>query len=304
MVADVIINSLIRSSELALLAVGLTMIYDVLHFPNFAQVSYGSLGAYLTFTLAAYAGFGMVGSAILAIIIVAVLGVVTDAIVFSKLRNRSPILLLIASFGLAIFFRSIIQAGWGASPHSFPIPLVIPWHVFGGLLTPIDLSIIIASLLTMFAFYLLLNRTKLGISMRATADNPELSEASGIVTERIVKSVWFISTAFAALGGIMLAMESQLSPGMGKNINLEMFSAAILGGIGNAYGAVLGALAIGFADNIALAINWAPLFHLVGLTAGHADVYIPTGYKPAPAFVILIVILIFRPQGILGGKSP
>jgi branched-subunit amino acid ABC-type transport system permease component len=301
---DVIINSLIRAAELSLLAVGLTMIYDVLRFPSFAQVSFGSIGAYLTFAFASQAGLGMVAGVILAVLIVAVLGVITDYVIFSKLRNRAPILLMIASFGLAILIRSLLQAGWGAQAHSFPIPLLEPWNIFGGLINAVDVGIILASVVSMIGFYLLLSHTKLGISMRATADNPQLSEARGIVTERVIKSVWFISTGFAAIGGIMFAMESQLSPGMGKNINLEMFSAAILGGIGNPYGAVAGALAIGFADNIALAINWAPLFHALGMAAGEASVYIPTGYKPAPAFVILIVILIFRPQGIFGGKSP
>lgn len=280
------------------------MIYDVLRFPSFAQVSFGSIGAYITFAFAAQAGIGMVPSAVMAILIVGVLGVLTDYIIFAKLRNWPPILLMIASFGLAILIRSVLQAGWGAQAHSFPIPLLTPWHVFGGLINAVDIGIIAASALSMVGFYLLLSRTRLGISMRATADNPQLSEASGIVTERIIKSVWFISTAFAAIGGIMLALESQLSPGMGKNINLEMFSAAILGGIGNPYGAVAGSLVIAFADNVSLAINWAPLLHLFGLATGDAMVHIPTGYKPAPAFVILIIILIFRPQGIFGGKSP
>ncbi len=301
---QVIINSLTRASELSLLAVGQTMLFDVLRFPSFAQATFGTVGAYLTFAFAAQAGLGMLGSIILAVIMVSVLGVLTDWLIFAKLRNRAFILLMIASFGLSIALRSIVQAIWGPAPLSFPLPLEIPWHVLGAYISGIDVGIIIASIVSMVAFYLLLNRTKLGIAMRATADNPQLSEASGIITDRIIKSVWFISTGFAAIGGIMLALESQLSPGMGKNINLEMFSAAILGGIGNPYGAVLGSLVIAFADNISLAINWAPLFHIGGWALDAQQLYIPTGYKPAPAFVLLIIILMFRPEGIVGGKSP
>jgi branched-subunit amino acid ABC-type transport system permease component len=155
----------------------------------------------------------------------------------------------------------------------------------------------------MLAFHLLLTRTKLGVAMRATADNQPLSEASGIFTERIIRIVWFIGAALGALGGIMLGLASQIQSGMGFEIMVAVFAAAIVGGIGNIYGAVLGACIVAFAENVGLIINWAPLAHLLGLGTAASDLYIPVGYKTGISFVILILILLVLPRGLLGRRS-
>lgn len=303
---QILINSLIRASELALLAVGLTMVYDVLRFPSFAHVEFGTVGAFIAVAISTALpvppGWGVAIGAAVAMLIVGGLGVGSDRLIFSRLRDSSPILLMIASFGLAIVLRFGAQAIWGSSPRSFPLPLVRPWIIGDGRLTPDGAAIIGITVLCMLAFHLVLNRTTLGIAMRATADNAQLSEASGIFTERVIRVVWFIGAAFAALGGVMLGLATQIQPNMGYAIILPVFAAVILGGIGNPYGAVLGAVVIGLAENIGLAINWASLAQLTGLTASDF-VFIPVGYKPAIPFGLLIVMLLFRPQGLLGGKA-
>src|SRR5699024_2502564 len=163
-------------------------------------------------------------------------------------------------------------------------------------------AIIIATVIMMLVFYFLLTRTRLGIAMRATADNADLSEASGVYSERVIRVVWFIGAGFAALGGIMVGIATQVQPNMGYAIILPVFTAAIVGGIGNVYGAVLGALIIGFAENVGLAINWALLFQPLGLT--DADyLMIPVGFKLGIPFALLIIVLLFRPQGLLGRKT-
>lgn len=306
LVTQILIDSLIRASELALLAVGLTMIYDVLRFPSFAHVEFGTLGAFIAVAISTALPFGpvvaIVLGALVAMVVAGVLGVGSDRLIFSRLRDSSPIILMIASFGLAIVLRFSAQAIWGASPRSFPLPLTRPWVIADGRLTPDGLAIIVVTIICMLTFYFLLNRTTLGIAMRATADNADLSEASGIFTERVIRVVWFIGAGFAALGGVLLGIATQIHPNMGYAVILPVFAAAILGGIGNPYGAVLGALVIGLAENIGLGINWAWVLQPLGLATSDY-VFIPVGYKQAIPFAILILMLLFRPQGLMGRSS-
>lgn len=301
---QIVIDSLIRASELALLAVGLTMVYDVLRFPSFAHVEFGTVGAFIAFAISVALlpqspAVAVVIGAVIAMVVVGGLGVASDRLIFSKLRGSSPILLMITSFGLGIVLRFMAQAIWGVSARSYPLPLARPWMIGDGRLSPDGAAIIVITVLCMLAFYFLLNRTTLGIAMRATADNAQLSEASGIYTERVIRVVWFIGAGFAALGGIMLGLATQIHPNMGYSIMLPVFAAALLGGIGNPYGAVIGALVIGLAENIVLGVNWAPVSQLLGLTSGDF-LFIPVGYKPGIPFAILIILLLFRPQGLLG----
>jgi len=303
---QVIIDSLIRASELALIAVGLTMVYDVLRFASFVHVQFGTVGAFIALSISLVVplpiGWAILVGVVVACLVTGYLGVLSDRLVFARLRSSPAAILMIASFGLGMVMQYGVQAIWGAGARSFPLPLTRPWVFWGGRISPSGAAVLIAAVLAMLAFHLLLTRTKLGIAMRATADNPPLAEASGIYTERIIRIVWFIGAALGALGGIMLGLVAQIQSGMGFEIMVAVFAAAIVGGIGNVYGAVLGAVIVALAENVGLAINWAPLLQLTGLTAA-SDLYIPVGYKTGIAFVILILILLVRPRGLLGRRS-
>lgn len=295
---QVLIDGLVRSAELSFLAVGLTMVYGVLRFANFAHVEFATLGAYLAFALSETAGAPLLIAAALAVVLCGGLGVALDRAIFVRLRGASPIMLMIASFALGIAMRESVRAIWGPSPFFYNLGISGSWNVFGVLITPTQLLIIVAALIAMLLFHLLLSRTKLGIAMRATADNPSLSQASGIATTRVISAVWFIGCGFAALGGILVGLNTQLKPDMGFGLIIEVFAAAIVGGIGSPYGAILGALLVGFAENVGLAIDWSTLnavgFELPPFT------YIPTSYKSAVAFGLLILTLLLRPRGLLG----
>lgn len=298
---QVLIDSLIRAAELSFLAVGLTMVYSVLRFANFAHVEFATVGAYIALALSVALGFPFLLAAAVAILIVGGLGVAVDRVIFARLDGASPIMLMIASFALGIALREGVRAIWGPSPFFYKLGVLAPWQFMGLRITPTQAGVIVAAVMAMAAFHLLLSRTTLGIAMRATADNPALAQASGINTNRVVHSVWFIGSAFAALGGILVGLNTQVKPDMGFGLIIEVFSAAIVGGIGSPYGAILGALLVGFAENFGLAINWAPLFEALGFETD-GFVFIPTSYKAAVAFTLLIITLLLRPQGILGGK--
>lgn len=303
---QVIIDSLVRTSELALIAVGLTMVYDILRFASFAHVQFGTIGAFVALTasqaLPLPPAWAILTGAVVACILTGGLGVLSDRLIFAQLRHRPAAILMIASFGLGMVMQYGAQALWGPSAHSYPIPLSRPWLILGGRISPVGAAVIATALVAMLGFHLLLTRTKLGMAMRATADNPQLSEASGIYTERIIRTVWFIGAALGALGGIMLGLVAQIQSNMGFEIMVAVFAAAIVGGIGNVYGAVLGAMLVAFAENIGLTINWAPLAQALRLSA-ETELYIPVGYKTGITFVILILILLVRPRGLLGRRA-
>jgi len=300
-VVQVLIDSLIRAAELSFLAVGLTMVFSVLRFANFAHVEFATVGAYLALLFSVLVGLPLTLAAVLAVATAGGLGVGFDRMIFSRLRAASPVMLMITSFALGIAMRETVRLFGGPSPYFYELGLQRPWEILGGRITPVAAFIIGAAVVAMLVFHLLLSRTRLGIAMRATADNGELSQASGIHTERIIRVVWFVGSGFAALGGVLIALNTQLQPNMGFGIIIQVFCAAILGGIGHPYGAMLGAVILGFAENLGMAINWAPLFAGLGLTS-ESHLFIPTGYKAAVPFSLLILVLLLRPRGLIGAR--
>ena len=303
-VYQVIINSIIRASELALLSIGLTIVYDILKFANFAHTEMAVIGAYLAFLLNVSLGLPIFFSAILAAIVTGILAVLIDKAVFKRMRNANGIIVMVTSMGVAIALRNTVRAIWGASPRSYHIPLEAPIVTPYFRITALQIWIVAVGAAAMVAFYVLLHYTRLGKAMRAASDNPDLAQASGIATEKIITYVWFIAIGFASLGGILIGMETYILPYMGFAVIIPVFCAAIMGGLGNPYGAMLGALVLGFSENFGLYINFSKVFNLGGVLHWvHHPLFIPTGYKPAISFVILIAVLLVRPRGILGKEK-
>ncbi len=300
---QVLINSIVRASELALLSLGLTIVYDILRFANFAHTEYAVIGVYLALFLNVTLGFHILPAALIASVMTGLFSILIDKAVFKKLRGYSGIIIMVTSLGLAITFRNTIRAIWGADAQNYAVALQRPIVTEYFRITPLQIWIILIGLSTMVIFHLLLHHTTLGKAMRASSDNPELSQASGIDIEKIITWVWFIAITFASLGGILIGMETYILPYMGFAIIVPVFCVTIMGGIGNPYGAMLGALVLGFAENVGLYINFGKILNLGGMLNFSKDVFIPTGYKPAISFVILILVLLIRPRGILGKKK-
>ncbi|WP_420182159.1 branched-chain amino acid ABC transporter permease [Haloarcula sp. KBTZ06] len=296
-------NGLVFSSIIILGSIGLSLVYSIADFANFAHGDTMTLGAYGAFV--AFGVFGGLGGTVLGLPIgffialavgmalAAVVAVLTHILVYKPLDTDS-IGLLITSIGVAFVYRAVLQASFGTDflqydiRRSGPIPVLL--DTLDVAVTQRDVAIIVSAAVLVAGLHLLLQRTTLGRKMRATADNPDLARVSGIRTDRVILVMWVVGSALAAAGGVFLALYSQLDPRIGFNILLVVFAAVILGGIGSVYGAMLGGLLIGMLHEL------TPLLGDIGLPISNA-------YAPAVAFVIMVAVLLVRPRGIAGDMT-
>ena len=296
-----VVNGVFLGSIIALGAVGLTLIFGILHFANFAHGDYMTMGAYVALFVAAsfFPWLGAESSGLgpftfdytlLIALPIAVAAVVAGAIlldrfVYRRLRERgvSDIVMAMASMGVAIALRGLVQMIWGSDSEIYPRESKQVFHL------PMDVrihpdAIFIAAMAVILvaAVYLILTKTRIGKAMRATADNPDLALVSGIGVQSVTWWTWGIGAAMAATAGVLLAVfQGQLLPIMGWKFLIPVFSAVILGGIGNPYGALVAAFAI-------------------GVTSEVSTQWMNPSYKPAVAFAMMIAVLLIRPRGLFG----
>jgi len=283
-VAQLILYGLIYGGIISLGAIGLTLIARILRFSHFAHGDMMALGAYLALLFRVTLGFPMWASAIIAVVATAVAAVAIDRLFYKPLRRTGPTILLIASVGVALVLRHLIQFFWGAAPQVYQRGVERPWIIWGLRIRPVQAWILVLAVLLVVGAWLFLQKTKMGKAMRAMADNMDLAAVSGIDTERMIVWTWVLGAALAAAAGIMLGLDTQLRPAMGWLMLLPLFAAAILGGLGNPYGAIAGGMIIALAQELStLVFN--------------------TAYKPAVSFVLMVVLLLLRPQGLFGGKA-
>lgn len=300
--AELVVFGLILGSIIALGAIGLSLIYGILRFANFSHGDLMTLGAYAAFLVVVDVmprlgvsggqlgplsfGWPMLLAFLAAMAAVGAVAMAADRLVYQRLRRRriSPIILAIASLGVAIMVRSVIYMAWGGDFRFYTSALRPAMQLPLGIrLRPDEVFVFGMAAALVLLVYLFLERTRMGKALRATADNPDLARISGIDTERMILWVWAIGGGLAAMAGVLLGIESQLRPEMGWSFLLPLFAAVLLGGIGNPYGALVGGLVIGVAQQVST--------HFL----------LPT-YKPAVAFAILILVLLFRPKGIFGSR--
>jgi len=302
-IPQLILNSLITSAELAIIGLGLTMCFDILRFANFAHTELAVMGAYLGFLFNVQLNWSLPLSFLLAALFTGLFGMLTDRVVFKRMREIGEVIPMITSLGLSIAMRNGVRAIWGSDIKVYNVELSAGTRLLGANITPSQIWVLSIVFVAMFGFHLLLKRTKLGKAMRATSDNRAVAEASSIDTERVVLFVWFIGAAFAGLGGCMIGWDTQLDPMMGFMIVIPVFCAVLLGGIGNVYGVMIGALILGFVQNFGIFSDFGELINLGGLLHIVDRLVIPVDYKPAIPFAILVIILLFRPSGIMGKRQ-
>jgi neutral amino acid transport system permease protein len=280
------LNGLVGAGYFSLGAVGLTLVYGVIRLVNFAHGDMLTFGMYVALAVGAL-GVPFWPAAALAMIVTALVAILFDRIMWEPMRKArtSTLQLFLVATGLALVLRYSVQFFAGSQVRAVGLDTTSsidlgPWH-----LGRLQLAVMLVGLVTILLTGLGLRFTRLGKEMRAVADNIVLAEVTGIDTRRTIRAVWLVSGALAALAGILYAASiGSINPNFGFTILLSLFAAAVLGGIGNAYGALAGGILIGLSQ------EWATLF------------FNPR-WKPAIGFAILILTLLLMPRGIFGRKK-
>lgn len=294
-------DGILVGAILSLGAIGLTLIMHILRFANFSHAELISLGAYFALTLdktlVAFSStltaklpqlsisVSLIIAMLLALMATGIVAAIIDKLVFKRLRERAgPLTMVFASFGIALIMRNVIGLVYGLKSMHYnnDIAFAMMLSTDPLLLVKADQLFILAiTLVIMVLLHLLITRTSIGYALLAVSENPELAQVNGINLAAMVRLAWLLGGALAAIAGVCYALNNQLSPVMGRDLVLSLFAAAIVGGIGSIYGAALGGLIVGLASSLALII-------------------VPTGYKPAIPFVIIIIALYIRPNGLFG----
>ncbi len=286
------IPGLVLGCIYAMGAVGITMLFGILKFAHFAHGDLITMGAYFALFFVTVLGLPVLAALPAAMVLTAVVSVGLDRVLYKPFRNSPTIVLVIASFGAALMIRSLIQLAWGVKIESYASGSFTKPLLFFDTFRIAERHITIAGLTiaVVVALHFFLSRTRQGKAMRAMADEPDLAQVSGIPTERVVMTTWIIGGGLAAMAGVFLAMDTQLNTNMGWTLLLPLFAAAILGGIGNPFGAVAGGLVVGLAEELS-SYPW------IG-----TDPLLSPGYKTGVAFALMVALLIWRPSGLFRGR--
>jgi branched-subunit amino acid ABC-type transport system permease component len=278
-----VVPGLVLGAIYALGAIGITLVFGVMRYAHLAHGDLATFGAFLALAGVQSLGLSPWAALPLAMAGCAALAVGLDRAFYAHLRARPLILTVIASLGVALMLRSVVQVLYGVDTQLYARGLVRPQDWWGVRLRPREIYTLAAALGLVVALTLFLNRTRWGKAMRAMSDNPDLARLSGIDTRVVTALTWGVVGALAAAAGFLLGINTELRSMMGWNMLLPMFAAAILGGVGRVEGALLGGLVVGLVEEMAVIV-------------------LPAQYKSALAFVILLGMLAFRPTGLLRGK--
>jgi len=315
-----VLAGVIIGSIYALGAIGLTLIFGILRFAHFAHGDIMTLGAFVTLGLAGLlyaAGVATPVPLVLltllpAMALTAAIAIGLDRMFYKPLRDRGarPIIIVIASVGVTLMLQGLIRifTGVGTRNMFFDQPKEI-WRIpFPGsnrglTLTEPQAVLIVFTVVAVVALHYFLTRSRLGKAMRAVSDNADLARISGIDLNHVVRATWIIGGGLACAAGALLSMDVVLKPDLSFNLLLPIFAATIVGGIGQPYGAIAGGFLVGFCETLAI-FNWTVLLRplLPGVELPPDLALVPTEYKLMVPFVILIIVLVYRPTGIFKGR--
>ena len=278
-----LVNWINLGAMYALLAIGYTMVYGIVKLINFAHGEIFMTGAFFTWWFMSALAIPFPVASLMGIMLATLLGVGIERVAYRPLRDAPRFAVVISVLGMSIFLQNMARIVWGAEFQVFEIDFGIPPVVIGSVIIPFKkIFILVVSLILMVALSLFVTKTYLGKAMRATAADREAAEMMGISSNAVIVLTFVIGSALGAVAGILYAVNyNSIDPYMGFNAGMKAFAAAVLGGIGNIYGAMLGGL-------------------LLGVFEGAGAAYVSSMYRDAVAFAILILALIFRPEGLLG----
>ena len=297
-----IINGLVLGSMYALVALGYTMVYGVLNLINFAHGDVLMIGAMAAVTILKFLqpiAPGLPGVAKLAIAIAGaipvcvVVNVLIERIAYRRLRNAPRLAPLITAIGVSILLQTFAMMIWGRSP--IPFPQVMPeksFNVFGAFISPTQTMLLALAAVSMAALALLVEKTRIGRAMRATAENPRVAGLMGVDANRVIVLTFVIGAVLAAIAGVMWgANYASAQFAMGFAPGMKAFAAAVLGGIGNIYGAMAGGILLGLIESLGAGY--------IGDLTGN---FFGSQYQDIFAFIVLIFVLTLRPSGIMGER--
>lgn len=317
-----LVNGLVVGSIYALIALGYTMVYGILGLINFAHGEVVMIGAMVTISclnllLGLDTGLPgpllVVASLLLAVPLCAALGFTIERVAYRPLRSAPRLAPLITAIGVSIVLQNLAMIIWGR--HYTPFPPILtetPFHIAGVTFTSLHLTIVLTAAAIMTGLLVLVNRTRLGRAMRATAQNPAVARLMGVNVDQVIGLTFVIGSVLAAVAGVMVSANyGQAHAYMGFLIGLKAFSAAVLGGIGNLTGAMVGGLLLGVIESLGAGFigvhtdlcryDWLAPQIAACQTEGHF-VLMGSNYQDVFAFLVLVLVLIFRPSGIMGER--
>jgi branched-chain amino acid transport system permease protein len=295
-----IINGLVLGSIYALVALGYTMVYGIMGLINFAHGEVVMIGAMVALTtIKALLNSGLPIFIIMLIALVAAaavcmaVGFTIERIAYRPLRKAPKLAPLITAIGVSIVLQNLAMLVWGRNYHAFPP--ILPSseiEIFGATITTLQIAIIFIAALMMTGLIILIHKTRLGRAMRATSENPAIAQLMGVNINQVISLTFIIGSALAAVAGLMVSANYSIAHYyMGFMLGLKAFTAAVLGGIGNIAGAVLGGILLGIIESLGAG-------YIGDLTGG----FLGSHYQDIFAFFVLIGVLIFRPSGLIGEK--
>ena len=298
MIGQAIADGILTGAIIALGAIGVSFTLQIMRFANFAHSELLTWGAYLALVFVAFAGPGtptgplsfgwqLLAAACVAALLTGVLAWLVDALVFGRLRRQGahPLTLVFAAFGAALVLRHLVVLLWGHESRFYTRELQMGLELLPGVrMLPDQIFILALALVIVAGLHVFLRYTRMGIAMRAMAESPALAQVCGIEVDAVIRWTWILSGALAALAGVFAGLTPQIHPEIGFNLLLALFAAAILGGTGSLAGAVVGGLIVGLAETLSVLV-------------------ISAGYKTAMPFLVLLLVLLVRPQGLFGEKA-
>ncbi len=297
-----IINGLVLGSVYALVALGYTMVYGILQLINFAHGEVLMVGAMVALTVLSVLGTLFPGLPLVVQLLIATLATIPvcmllsatiERVAYRPLRNSPRLAPLITAIGISIILQTLAMIIWSPNPRVFPDMLpTTPFEIGGALIAPKQILILVVATIAMAGLLLLIHKTKLGRAMRAVSENPKIASLMGVNPDRIIAATFMLGAALAAIAGILVGMNYNIAHfTMGFMLGLKAFTAAVLGGIGNVGGAVLGGLLLGIIEALGAG-------YIGDLTGG----FLGSHYQDIFAFAVLILVLLFRPSGLLGER--
>ncbi|MCC6468091.1 MAG: branched-chain amino acid ABC transporter permease [Alphaproteobacteria bacterium] len=283
-IAQLVVNGVMAGTILAVPAIGLTAIYAVLRFPNFALASHATIGAFAGYVANVKLGLPVLPSVLCAFLAAGLVGVVSDEFVLKPFRAAGFITTAIASIALTIGLENLVRFAFGNELRGYDLPIMRDWR-FGDIrVGPQQLQNLAIAVVAMVLLFAFLAFTRTGKAMRAVADNPMLAAIKGINADAVSRLVNFVGMGLAGLGGMLIGLDTTIDPLTGFRAILSIFAAAVVGGLGSIPGAVVGALTVGVGEELCL-------------------LFLSPDYRSAVGFMAILLVLTLRPRGILGARA-